>query len=172
MALVLKDLSQKLSIGASATRYETKYHTIKGVGYNIDVGALWQIKNVKLSTHVKNILQDRSVKYANGRTETPDLDLQLGGQIRFWDLTVYGGYQNKKNNQHTIKAAIDYLPPIFPYITLYSGIKEGNVQSKRQLTATFGFSLSLKPLYFDYSFQKCEHPSFDNNHYLSLSLDL
>jgi hypothetical protein len=71
--------------------------------------------------------------------------------------------------------AIEYKPQFLPIVSVSAGVykysllhyQEGQLLDEEKLTGSFGLSLDLKGVNFDYAYEKSEHIEFDQKHFFS-----
>jgi hypothetical protein len=165
-------LTDKLSIGASGHYYYTELDTLKGSGYNVDVGLKYFHQWFELSFAAKNVLNSYKMVYNNGGVE--DFPLRLTGATK-WDAYDFSLYfqvsAQRPFEQNTTQIGIEYHPRFFKVMKLYGGAKEFVTLDNKYKTSSLGVGLDLMDVHFDYAFQKADNVAFDNYNYFSLGIN-
>ncbi len=169
-------VSRRLHLGSTLNYYSTDIDTISASTMDFDFGMIYKWQKFTFSGSIKNVMGNK-VKFARSDDasysgeETLPRWIVLGAQYRLasWRFLA----QLTKRPSHTLTAiAFKYSPSFLKFLSLQFGIKEVPILSKTQSVSTFGISFNLYGFKIVNSFQRSDHPDFDNYTYVSLHIDL
>ncbi len=162
-------LSDSVSVGAALDYYSNTIQSVKGTGYNMDVGVVYRRDMLELSGSIKNILTQSKSNFNNGGEETYPLQSVMSLKYEWYSFDLMSQAKTSSAHDYVLKSAgLSYKPSFMPVITFHSGIKEFLNLDSTKNHYTFGISLLFNGLGFDYAYEKSEHVQFDNNSYFSM----
>ena len=172
-------LRNQWSLGVALNYYHINAGThLKGSGLNADIGAVYQFDRLDVSMVVQNAIPNQSINYTNsGHAEQLPTRYLLGGKYRPADYYSIAS-EVKKHEFHSdvfFSAALEY-EPFHRFLknidwVFRVGQRSFPVSPIRVRSATtLGTGFEFDYLTIDYAYQVSEHPDFDFQHYLSLSL--
>lgn len=186
--------SRYLHIGIAANLYSTRMDTVKGDGYNIDLGAVFDGENIDVSIAMKNIMTSSVINYSdsdpdpdnnsNGQIEALPLISTLGVRYHLKYLGLYGQVKKIGESRKFVKNfGVDAKIPFISIIEFSGGYREyyknavnieGETSEKVIKSATIGVGLDLFGVNFDYAFEKTmddnAYSEYQQKHYFSVGL--
>jgi len=163
--LLLKDLS----VGASYSYYNTQFFDVRGSGYDVDAGAVWERGALSGSLFARNILPHGKVKY-NGSQFEP-LPFHLVGGVK-WTVNSLEIMPQLKIQQDNLLSSIGfrYNPSSLPFVNFLAGYKQHlTVTNENRQNLTFGIGLNLYGLHFNYAYERSDYVPMDNKSYFSIN---
>lgn len=179
MAKLAYQVSQtkNLHFGITGTYTATNLDTIHAKGYNMDIGAVYDVEKFAISIALRNIIPSMKVNYINEAVSTYNasevMPLQSVFSVKYkWndELTVFGQLKQTNNLSMTNACGINFRPLILPLINVSGGYKQFPVLNKVKSNYVFGIGLDLLGVSFDAAYEKSEHFEFDNKIYFSVGV--
>ena len=173
MAKISYELSQTdtLHFGVSAVYYNTTLDTYKGQGYNFDAGLLIDVKGLSLSVSAKNIVPALKIKYSNGETETPPLQMAYGAKYRWGDFDALGQLKTVGSSRRLLKSfGLSYTPSFANFFEVSGGYKEVAVVQDVRSSFTLGVGLNVFDVSLDYAYESSDHIEYNSKHYFSVGI--
>lgn len=184
--------SQHLHLGASFSYFFTSLDTVKGQGYNMDVGAIFKAENFEVSVCFKNILSskiaytdsDYTIINNNSQSTTESIPFigSYGLKYMYHDFDFYVQLKNiGKLSGFSKSVGVCYIPSFFSSFMISAGYKEypvkqmieGDVKKTFLPSAVLGLGLDLYGINFDYAYEvdlnKDKISDYKNTHYFSVA---
>jgi hypothetical protein len=178
--------TRTLHFGVSASYFAKTFDTIKGQGFNADVGVLFTSDVLSVSIGIKNVISSLKVNYTDSAVPTyngeEDLPLESVYAMRynFGDFTLFGQMKTKSKDRRIIKsAAVNYNPSFLPILHVSAAYKEfpsnfsneGEFSKDVDSNIAGGIGLELFGLNVDYAYEQSKHVLFNHKHYFSVGLN-
>ena len=176
--LTYTPVSEGYHIGYTLKYFASDLGGLRGTAFNADIGAYIPnfINNgMNLSITAKNILNINKYKYEDGSTQEVPSRIVLGlKQELSTELNIYSQLLLIKTQRPTsLKAVgIKYSPEFLPFLSVYSGWREHLVGNNRKDSITYGLGLTYQGLVLAYAYEKTEYLLNDDNHYVSVAINI
>jgi len=177
--------SEQVHFGLSGTYYFNKFDTVSASAFNLDFGTVVKFDRLEFSFLVRNMLVSNDVVFAdtetgsnssNGQTENLPLETVYSLKYAKGHFNLYGQLKTIGSERALQKhVALEFKPKFLPVLSLSAGMyqysllhyEEGELLDDQKLTASFGMTLNLRGVTFDYAYEKSEHIEFDHKHFFS-----
>lgn len=166
-------VDKELSVGITAKVVDQDLYTTKGTGYNIDLGALYETPQYRLSGSVKNILRSLNVTYSKDQSELKfPFEACVGGRYALGNIGVLSQVKYIEDGALFLKSVgIDYTP-IQEGLTFYLGWKEIAALTTVHNTYGLGIGLDLGTISIAASYELSDFFEQDSRRYLSFEIKL
>ena len=165
------EINDHLHLGSALNYYSNSIDSIKGTGFNGDVGMIYSKGPFIVSGTLKNIVRNSQINYSNDQSESLPFQTVFGAQYHIGYFDFLGQYRTTTAFDRGFKSAgVHFNPSFMKFFHLRGGYKEIVYLDKVSHHGTVGIGLSLKSISFDYAYEKSDVASFDNNNYFSISL--
>ncbi len=178
--------SRYVHFGMSASYYYTEFDTVKGEGYNADVGVVLTSDRLDFSFLLRNFMSDYSVHYTDteigensseGQTEKLSLETLYSLQYKLRHFLICGQIKTVGAERDLYKmGAIEFNPKFLSFFHLSASLKqfplsnynEGELIKEMKQSAIFGVTLDLLGINFDYAYERSDHIEYEHKHYFSV----
>lgn len=170
--------TRHLHFGIAGSFYNQTIGDVAGSGYNVDLGVILDSSPLVLSIAARNIISSLGVVYtdpnkgehsSDGQQETLALQTIYGVMYQMGEFDLLGQLKTVGNQTTFAKSfAVRYRPNFLPMTNFSLGRKEFAVLDKLKSSITFGMSLNMYDISFDYAYETSEHVQFNGKHYFSI----
>lgn len=162
-------LKENLHIGTALNYYSNSIHTVKGNGFNLDVGAIYEKDAWTFSHTFRNLVKASKLNYSNGNYEYLPFQTVTGVQYHVGYFDFLAQYKRTSAFDKGLKSlGVHFNPRFMDFIHINAGYKEFQHLDDVGSHYTLGVGLTLHGIGFDYAYEKSEHLLFDNNSYFSM----
>lgn len=162
-------LRDNLHIGTALNYYSNTIHTVKGNGFNIDLGAIYEKEAWTVSHTFRNLIKASKLNYSNGNYEYLPIQSVTGVQYHVGYFDFLAQYKRTSAfDKGLMSLGIHFNPRFMDFIHINAGYKEFQHLDDVGNHYTLGVGLTLLGIGFDYAYEKSEHLLFDNNSYFSM----
>lgn len=160
-------------MGVSLVYYSTEFSDfLKGTGYNVDVGFVAAYPDIEASLSFKNVVPGSELDYEDGTQENLPFQVVFSTQSHLNDFKFFGQVKGMKDRDLLLAAGLSYSPAFLSLVSVSAGHKQFFVADSMNSTMSLGLTLALGGVFFDYAYEKSEHPEFDNNNHFSVRMNL
>ena len=165
-------------LGYSLKYYSAGLGAWHGSAINLDVGTVFSdfvYKGLSVSATAKNILSMSKFSFNDGTSIELPLKIVLGTNYRLSDaFQVYGQLTFLKTQTPlTMKAlGLKVTPSFLPFLGVYAGWLEQAAGNLVQGRLTYGLELNYQGVSLAYAYEKTDYLLNQNNHYVSLGINL
>ena len=166
------------SLGYSLKYFSSQFGSLNGSAINADVGVLvpnFVYKGLTLSAAAKNVLSISKFNFNDDTSLDLPLKLVLGTKYKINDtFQLYSQLAFLKTQQpvNTKAFGIKVSPSFLSFLALTAGWHEQLAGNTMKNSLTLGLALTYRGVTFDYAYEKSEYFLSENNHYMSLAINL
>lgn len=157
--------------GFTTNIYSQKMVDCNGQGWDIDLGAIYQVGPFETITTIKNILGNK-MHFSNNATETLPRIIQTSSHFLVKNIHFFPQIA-LQNKTLTYSIGAETSLWFFPQLKFMGGYKttlnNANEKAKR---FSAGIGLDLQPVSFFYAYEKGDVIGFNNQHYFSIEFTL
>ena len=165
--------SKNVHFGFSGSYYDTVIGDVRGSGYNLDAGIVFDADRFGVGVLLRNLATGLKVQYSNGTSEVMPMETVVATRIGLGDFDVLGQMKIIGTSKKLAKnAGLNYTPWFIPFIKVSGGYKEFPVLNEIRSKVSIGIGMDLFGNTFDYAYQHSDHPEYSGIHYFSVSLNL
>ena len=173
-----RHLSDVLSMGFSGTYFETSMDSIKGTGYNLDLGLFFAFNSLDISIVGRNLVPISDVTYNDASSSTESLPIQglFGVRKRFSQIHLMGQIKmpsigNENQNRQLLSGGIQYVPSLIKnWIYVAGSYKQFYVLDQIKGRFAVGIGLTLPIINVNYAYEKSDYILTDGHHYVSMAV--
>ena len=166
------------SLGYSLKYFSSQFGSLNGSAINADIGVLipnFVYKGLTLSAAAKNVLSINKFNFNDDTSLDLPLKIVLGGKYKINDtFQLYSQLAFLKTQQpvNTKAFGIKVSPSFLSFLALTAGWHEQLAGNTMKNSLTLGLALTYRGVTFDYAYEKSEYFLSENNHYMSLAINL